>query len=150
MPGKGKSKGKKKQKKSNNCRGTEQQEGMPAQICGANDENILPVPVKDDTLATEFSSILDDFKNNNKVKLLPVEQYRGGSRGKDIVKSLLQAAIKRGDQEEVRRGSDEGGEKVGDENTPDEDLKKGDEAGLEGEMQDCQQYQYIEICIGLP
>ena len=63
---------------------------------------MLVLPIKEDTLATEFSSILDDFKNNNKVNL-SLEQ-RGGSRGKDIVKSLLQAAIKRGDQEEVRRG----------------------------------------------
>ena len=56
MPGgKGKSKGKKKLKKSNNCKGTEQ-EDMPAQSCGLEDENVLSMPIKKDTLATEFSN----------------------------------------------------------------------------------------------
>ena len=124
MPGgKGKSKGKKKLKKSNNCKGTEQ-EDMPAQSCGLKDENVLSMPIKKDTLATEFSSILDDFKNNNKVNV-SLEEHRG----KDIVKSLLQAAIKRGDQEEMRRGSDEVEEKVGDVEDTDEELKEGDQAG---------------------
>merc|ERR1719402_1769401 len=130
-PGKGKLKGKKKLKKSNNCKGTEQ-EDMPAQSCGLKDENILSKPIKKDTLATEFSSILDDFKNNNKVNM-SLEEHRG----KDIVKSLLQAAIKRGDQEEVRRGSDEVEEKVGDEDT-EEELKEVDQPEWEGETRPLQ------------
>jgi len=132
MPGKaGKLKGKKKLKKSNNCKGTEQ-EDMPAQSCGLKDENVLSKPIKKDTLATEFSSILDDFKNNNKVNM-SLEEHRG----KDIVKSLLQAAIKRGDQEEVRRGSDEVEEKVGDEDTEGE-LKEVDQPEWEGETRPLQ------------
>ena len=114
MPGKGK----KKVKKSQHRKGTEQ-EDVPVKSCGWKDEKSLSRPVKEDPLATEFSSILDDFKNNNKVNMLAEEE-----RGRDIIKSLLQAAIKRGDQEEVRRGSDDAEEKVGDEDT-DEELKEG-------------------------
>ena len=131
MPGKGKLKGKKKPKKSNNCKATEQ-EDMSAQSCGSKDENVPCMPIKKDALATEFSCILDDFKNNNKVNM-SLEEHRG----KDIVKSLLQAAIKRGDQEEVRRGNDEVVENARDEDT-DEELKEGDEAGVEGQTRPLQ------------
>jgi len=119
---------------------------MSAPISGAKDEQMLVMPIKEDTLATEFSSILDDFKNNNKVNLA-LEQ-RGESRGRDIVKSLLQAAIKRGDQEEVRRGNDEAMEKSGDDT--DEELKGGDEAGCEGDihlLQTNEQQKQAEIPI---
>ena len=129
MPGKGKSKGKKRLKKKNTCERTEQEE-MPASNCGSKEENVLAMPMKEGHLATQFSSILDDLKNNNKV-ILPLE-HSEESRGRDIVHSLLQAAIKKSDQEDVRRKSNEEVDK--DDTVTGEELQVADKVGCDRDI----------------
>ena len=92
MPGKGKVKGKKKLKKGYNNK-LREENSVTASATSAQDNVASPIPK--DALAAEFSNILDDLKNNNKVC------YPEEDKGRDIFQSMLKVAIKR---DEVVKG----------------------------------------------
>ena len=91
MPGKGKVKGKKKLKKGYNNK-LREENSVTAYATSAQDNVASPK----DALAAEFSNILDDLKNNNKVC------YPEEDKGRGILQSMLKVAIKR--DEEVKGG----------------------------------------------
>ena len=94
MPGKGKVKGKKKLKKGYNNK-LREENSVTAYATSAQDNNVAS-PIPKDALAAEFSNILDDLKNNNKVC------YPEEDKGRGILQSMLKVAIKR--DEEVKGG----------------------------------------------
>ena len=93
MPGKGKVKGKKKLKKGYNNK-LREENSVTAYATTAQDNVASPIPK--DALAAEFSNILDDLKNNNKVC------YPEEDKGRGILQSMLKVASKR--DEEVKGG----------------------------------------------
>ena len=75
MPGKGKVKGKKKLKKGYNNK-LREENSVTAYGTSAQDNNVAS-PIPKDALAAEFSNILDDLKNNNKVCYPEEDKGRG-------------------------------------------------------------------------
>ena len=104
MPGKGKVKGKKKLKKGYNNK-LREENIVTAYATSAQDNVASPIPK--DALAAEFSNILDDLKNNNKVC------YPEEDKGRGILQSMLKVAIKRDEEVKGRVGGDNGHMKGG-------------------------------------
>ena len=104
MPGKGKVKGKKKLKKGYNNK-LREENSVTAYATSAQDN--VASPILKDALAAEFSNILDDLKNNNKVC------YPEEDKGRGILQSMLKVAIKRDEEVKGRVGGDNGHMKGG-------------------------------------
>ena len=104
MPGKGKVKGKKKLKKGYNNK-LKEENSVTAYATSAQDNVASPIPK--DALAAEFSNILDDLKNNNKVC------YPEEDKGRGILQSMLKVAIKRDEEVKGGVGGDNGHMKGG-------------------------------------
>ena len=100
MPGKGKVKGKKKLKKGYNNK-LREENSVTAYGTSAQDNNVAS-PIPKDALAAEFSNILDDLKNNNKVC------YPEEDKGRGILQSMLKVAIKRDEEVKGGVGGDKG------------------------------------------